>query len=252
MIDKITMATNPSEIQKIEADVAKVYTFGKSHAILAVALIVSLFVGVYLFDSKRADKADARAALSAEQAKEKDALNIQLQAQNQQLQISLANSEAQQKETAQALIAAAQALQAAAKQKVAAVPTLTAPALAVQWGQEAQEPAPAIDSQGIFQVPLPLAQKSLVALIEVPALTQANQKLQDANTSLTGAVQDADKQLSSEKTAHSSDATTCVVDKKALNDQISALKKTNARRNLKYMIFGGAIIEAVRIYLGRP
>jgi hypothetical protein len=246
------MATSPTEVQKIEADVKKVYTFGKAHAILTIALVLSLFVGIWLYSGRGLEKAQAEAAASAEISKEKDAANLQLQQQNAQLAAQLAASEEQNKETAAALITAANALQAATKQKIASVPTLTPSALSVQWGKEANEPAPVIDTAGNFDVPLPLAQKSVQALIEAPALETENVQLQGAITAKTNALDAADQQLGSEKIAHASDNATCVVDKKTLNDQITVLKKANVKRNLKYMLLGGFIIEGLRIYLGHP
>jgi len=243
---------NPTEVQKIETDVVKVYSFTKSHLVLVALLAVAIFGCVHLYDARQADKADATAATSAAIAKERDAQNTQLQQQNALLQAQLAANEAQQEQTAAALIAAAKAIQSQSAAQVAKIPTLTPPALAIQWGQIAQEPAPAIDAAGMFQVPLPLAQKSVVALLEVPSLTAQNQKLTDANTALSGALSDSDKQLDSEKAAHLGDNQTCAADKKALNDEITKVKKDARRRSIKYMLFGGFIVEAARIYLGHP
>ena len=159
---------NPTEVQKIETEVTKIYTFTKSHLVLAALLALAIFGCIHLYDARQADKADATAATSAAIAKEKDAENAQLQQQNAALQAQLAANEAQQEQTAAALIAAAKAIQASTQQQVNKIPTLPPSQLAVQWGAAAQEPAPAIDAAGMFQVPLPLAQKSTVALIEVP------------------------------------------------------------------------------------
>lgn len=243
---------NPTEAQKIEADIQKVYTFTKSHLVLAALLALAIFGCIHLYDARQADKADATAATSAAIAKEKDAENAQLQQQNAALQAQLAANEAQQEQTAAALIAAAKAIQASTQQQVNKIPTLPPSQLAVQWGAAAQEPAPAIDAAGMFQVPLPLAQKSTVALIEVPSLTSQNEKLTDANTALNGALSDADKQLDSEKAAHLGDNQTCAADKKALQDEVVKVKKDARRRSLKYMLLGGFIVEAARIYLGHP
>lgn len=232
----------------LENDIKKVWTFGISHLVLVGLLCVALIGGVYLYDSKRADKADAQAAISAVQAKQQEQVNAQLQQQNVQLQAIVAADKVQQEQTAAALIAASEALKAATAKQVASVPTLTPSALAIQWGQLAQEPTPAIDTSGDFQVSLPLAQKSVVALIQVPSLEKQNQQLTDANVAQTKATVDADKQLDSEKTAHTSDNTTCTTDKKALNDQIGQLKADNKKRNLKWFLTGGFVVEAIKIY----
>jgi phosphohistidine phosphatase SixA len=232
----------------LESDIKKVWTFGVSHLVLVGMLCVALIGGVYLYDSKRADSADAQAALSAIQAKQQEQVNAQLQQQNVQLQAVIATDKVQQEQTAAALISATQALKAATAKQVASVPTLAPPALATEWGQLAQEPTPSIDTAGNFQIPLPLAQKSVVALIQVSSLEKQNQQLTDANTAQAKATADADKQLDSEKTAHTSDNTTCVVEKKALGDQITKLKADNRKKNIKYMIFGGFIVETFKVY----
>lgn len=232
----------------VEDDVKKVISFGLSHLVLVGMLCVALIGAIYFYDSRRADRADAQAALSALQAKQQEQVNVQLQQQNVQLQAIVAADKIQQEQTAAALVAAANALKAATAKQIASIPTLAPPALAVEWGQLAQEPTPAINAAGNFDIPLPLAQKSVVALIQVPSLEKQNQQLSDANAAQMKATADADKQLDSEKTAHTSDNATCVLDKKALNDQISKLKADNRKKNIKYMIFGGFIVETLKVY----
>ena len=66
----------------IETDAVKVWTFGKSHLVLTLALVAALIGGVYLFESKRADVADAKAAASQALAQQQDAENAKVQAAN--------------------------------------------------------------------------------------------------------------------------------------------------------------------------
>src|SRR5258707_15476970 len=85
------------ELQNLEQDVVKVYKFGRSHLLLTAALIVSLLLGFYLWDSKRADLADAKFQAAVATAKAADDRAAKADADNKIFQ-----QQAQQREDASA------------------------------------------------------------------------------------------------------------------------------------------------------
>ena len=234
----MTTVTKPTEDQIIVKDVEKVFAFGKSHLILLGLLFLALLGGVYLYDSKRTDRAEAAQALAVYQAQTADQQAKSAQAQNtarqQQAAQQIAALQLQVKTLADSIVARDKALTTQA----ATVPTLTPAALGAQWGTAATEPAPPVDASGNFQVPLPLAQKSVVALMTVPTLTQDNKDLNAELNNETQSVQVEQKALDSEKQAHAVDVAACTADKTALNATITTLKTKTRNSKIRSFLYG--------------
>lgn len=72
-----------SVIQTVETDAKKVWAFGVSHLVLISLLFVSLVGSVYLFDSRRVDKADYAAQLAQQHEAQVVAANTTFQQQTQ-------------------------------------------------------------------------------------------------------------------------------------------------------------------------
>jgi hypothetical protein len=98
--------------------------------------------------------------------------------------------------------------------------------LATKWGAAANQPAPAISPTGDFLAPLPLAQASVDALIQVPVLTKDKADLQ---SSLKDETQVADN----EKKQHTLDNETCAATIKTKDAQISDIKAQARKREAK-------------------
>lgn len=121
------------------------------------------------------------------------------------------------------------------------IKTLPPPALAAKWGDVAHEPAPVITANGDFLAPLPLAQKSVDALISVPVLQQDANNLQVALDKETTLANNNQSKYESELKAHTSDTATCTADKNTLNAQISEIKSEARKSKSKWAIIGGVI-----------
>src|ERR1700752_1444987 len=149
-----------TEIQKIEADVKKVFSFGLSHLVLIGLLMAAMCASIYLYDSRRADQADSRAALAETTAQLEEKQNAAVQQQNEQTLQAVQQSNLLLQQQVAALIAATQQRDANLLKDQVIVKTMTPPVLATKWGEVANDNPPAIDSTGNFIVPLPLALKS--------------------------------------------------------------------------------------------
>ena len=242
------------DLQNIEKDVEKVFSFGASHLVLIILLGISLLGAFYLFDSRRTQAADQRAAIAQlkEQQAESTAAsadknNQTLQAQvNQQMAALNARSMQLQQEVA-SLTQAIATRDSTLKAQTTQIVTLAPPALATQWGAAATEPAPSIDASGNFLVPLSLAQKSMSALITIPVLTQDKADLQSQVDNQKQIISNDANTLALERQAHQSDNATCTVDKTALGAQIDNLKAQNAKtkadaRKSKFKWFGAGYV----------
>ena len=218
----------------------KLLAFGASHLILIMACFLSLLGSVYLYDSKRAERAEAQLAAAQSQAKIVDSQNQTLQAQTQQQIAVLAQQNQALQSQIQALSVAIAQRDAQLVQSQQNILTLPPTQLAEQWGAVAQEPAPALDSQGHFLTTLPLAQKSLSALEAVNVLQADKQDLTNELGKQRTIASNSAEQLSKEQSAHSSDINACKVDKDTLQSQIAALKATARRSKFRWAIGGFA------------
>lgn len=244
------MSTKFYPLMKVESDAKKLLSFGTSHFIMLVMIFAALFGASYIYTSKRAELADLRASASEALAKKADADNAAFQNVMRQEIGAL-------KEQNMALASQVSALASSIAQRDAALATrkeeikqLPPTELATQWGASAHEPAPVVSADGTFAAPMPLAQKSLTALEEVPVLQKDKGDLQQALSIQTQATRNSDAALGKEEQAHLSDVNTCKVDKQALKDEIDKVKKDAARDKRKWGVAGyilGALSVALKL-----
>jgi hypothetical protein len=95
-----------------------------------------------------------------------------------------------------------------------------------------------IDPQGNFLAPLPLAQKSLTALLAVPVLQADKKDLTAQVDAEKTALANSDKALGLERQAHASDNAACTADKKSLSAQIDKVKADARRSKFKWFLTG--------------
>jgi hypothetical protein len=224
----------------------KLLAFGTSHLILIIACFLSLLGSIYLYDSRRAERAEMQLAAAQTQAKIVDNQNQVLQAQTQQQITALAQQNQALQVQIQALSTAIAQRDARLVQSQQNILTLPPTQLAEQWGAAAQEPAPVLDTQGHFLVTLPLAQKSLSALETATTLQADKQDLDNELDKQRTIANNSIEQLSKEQSAHSSDINACKVDKDTLQSQITALKASARRSKLRWGV-GGFLAGALTV-----
>jgi len=232
------MATATNPIINLEAKEKKLIAFGLSHLLLLVACFVALLGCIYLYNSRRSDAAEARAALAEAKAKTSDQQNTTFQQQTAQQIAALADQNKILQSQVGALALAMQARDAALAQRTQEITSLPPSELADQWGKAAGEPGPVLDNQGHILATIPLAQKSLAALASVTTLQSDKQDLSNElenEQKVAGNNADA---LSKEQAAHSSDQTACKADKDALQAQIVSLKRGAARSKIRSFVVG--------------
>ena len=242
-----------SAFTKVESEAKKIINFGLSHLILLVLLFVAIFGASYFYTSKRAEVAELRAEASAALAKQADANNVAFQLATKQ-EIGALKQQNLALTTQVATLAGAIARRDAALQtRKVEIKQLPPTQLATQWGSAAHEPAPTVSTDGNLLTPLPLAQKSLIALEEVPVLQKDKGDLQQSLGIQTQATLNSDAARTREEQAHLSDNLTCKADKTALTDQIDKVKKEATRGKLRTFLYGvgvgiGATVFTVARY----
>lgn len=237
---------------QIQSAITRDIDWARHHLFLLVAVVVLVIGGIFSIESIFARRAH-------DQRIEDQAILAQMQKQNEQVQaakdkqietLTQQNAAAlqqnaqlsQQFQTVMSAIAARDAQLVKDRQEIK---TLPPSALATKWGAAASEPAPAISSNGDFDVPLPLAQKSYDALLQVPVLTKDNDALkanlqtetQIAQNNETIAKNNQGK-FEAEQKAHVSDTDTCKQTVKTLNDQITEVKSNARKNNILFAVFG--------------
>jgi uncharacterized protein YlxW (UPF0749 family) len=220
------MATAPeTELQKVEAVVSKVWTFDKTHIVLIICLFVALLGGFYLYDSKRADKANAAAAQAQEIAQVQDKTNQQVQALTLAQLAALQQSNLNLQNEVASLEATVASRNASLNKQQNALPAATAPQIVSQWQILVPEGTIAYDpANALFSLDRPAAQETVKQLLSVPVLTQDNADLAKSVSDLKTEVSNDDAALKTEIGAHQSDIKTCTEDKAALNATIVQIK----------------------------
>ena len=228
--------------------------FDKTH--LALALFVVLLSGGlgYKVISAQADRSDARFAAAQAAAAASDKQDAALQQQIVQRLSELTNENQRLEDQVLTLAAAISKRDTTLTVQTSAVPKLTPTELGNQWGAVAAEPSPQVDASGAFVVPVPLAQKSLVALMTVPVLQADKRDLQSEVTAKASVISNDASALSSEKQAHLADNATCKADKQELVAQVDRVKKDARRGKIRSFLYGvgvgaGATIFTVVRYL---
>lgn len=246
----VTGPTN--ELRVLEKDIKAAWRFGASHLVLILCLAVALIGAVYLWDSKASDRADAKAALANALSAQKDKDNAVLQKVNADQQAQFARQNAALQSEVSSLASAVAKRDATFQIQAAAVPTLAPPALAIEWGKAASEPAPAVDTSGNALVPLPLAQKSVIALGLVPVLQQDKKDLQASLDKDAQVISNDGAALGKEQAAHFSDSVACTADKNTLKADLEQAKADARKGKIRWFLYGvGAGIGATVAFILR-
>jgi hypothetical protein len=246
MTDTTTGITSPTppaavpinELGVIEKDVKTAWTFGVSHLVLIVCVLIALVGAIYFWDSKAADRADARANLAQALSDQKDKDNAALQKSNIDQQAQFVRQNAALQSAVSSLASAVAKRDATFQTHAAAIPTLAPPALAIEWGKAASEPTPVVDTSGNALVPLPLAQKSVIALELVPVLQQDKRDLQSASGKDAQIISNDSAALGKEQAAHVSDQAACTADRNALKADLSQVKADARVSKIHWFLYG--------------
>lgn len=256
--------TNETPIQKIEADVKDVYTFTKSHLILVACLFLAIVGLVYQFDSRRADRANAKTEVAMQQAKDAQAaaqaaiaqtaqINAQDQAKEQAADQRVAQLQIEIDSLTKAIAANNAALVVQQKTDATMPPTQ----LSAHWSDVVKIPN-SVQPQpnGNYVVTQPAAVATVQALDSIPTLTVNN-------ADLSKQVADQVEQLAQDQTIISlktqqiaTDQSSCtaqLVAKDAViksdTDEIANVKAQAKKKSLKYFLLGGFVVEAVKIVI---
>ena len=233
------MATTPTEIQKIEADVKKVFSFGMAHLVLICLLAGAVCFGFYEWDNRKAQAADAKALILEAKGQQADADNVKYQA-NTKAQIEALQQQnailQSQYSNMMNVMAARDAALAKQQQIIAQMPPTQ---LAGTW-QDAIKIPDSVTPQanGTYQVTQPAAVATVQALASVSTLTQDKATLTAANTNLTGQLSNETTAFTAEAAAHVKDNATCTTDKAVLNGTITKVKADAKKSKWHWFVAG--------------
>ena len=232
----MTTPNDTSITTKVTADIA----WMKHHIILLAVVGVLILGGVYGVETLLANRAHEQFLQQQTILQTMVQQNKQTQEQAQAQISSLTQQNAvmaQQFATLAASIAARDAQLFKDRQQVKTLPPAQ---LATKLGEAAQEPAPSIDSTGNFLAPLPLAQKSVDALITLPVLINDNADLKSQLDKETTIAANNDQKFQAEVKAHESDNNTCKQTVDTKNAQIRDLKASARKRAIIIAIVSAA------------
>ena len=234
----IKMSTTDTQIQ---STVTRDIDWARHHFIVIIAGIVLAATSVFGIESLFARRAH-------DQWQQALGLFNQMQKQNEQVQAStqaqiktLTDQNAVLTQQFQAAMASIAARDAQLLKDRGEIKSLPPTALATKWGASANEPAPVVQANGDFDVPITLAQKSYDALLQVPVLTKDNTDLKSAVANKTQEAANNEQKFESEQKAHTSDTETCKQNVNTLNAQITSIK-ADAKKDNFIAAFVGTVI----------
>ena len=228
--------------------------FDGLHLFLFVVVLLTLFGFYYEYVSRAADKEDSRYATLQAATASSDAQNKAAQAQNAQSIAALANQSRVLEGQVSNLAASIGKRDTALTVQTTAVPKLSPTDLGKQWGALTEYNGVDVDASGNFIVPLPLAQKSVVAIMTVPVLQKDKADLQSEVAAKSSVIANDVSTLADERSAHLSDNATCKADKKLLTEKVDKVTKDARRSKIRSFLFGfgvgaGATVAVVVRYL---
>lgn len=238
-----------TDVNDAEAEGKKIISFGLSHLVLIILLFIVTIGAFYEYDSRRADRASDIAKAASVAAQNIAESNKAFQALTAKQVSQLADQNKSLQNTISQLASSLTSQNVALAQKTQAVSSLPPSALSAQWGSAASEPAPVLDANGNFVTPLPLAQKSYVALVTVPALQSDEKNLQQQVTAESQLASNNEKQFDAEVSAHQKDNSACKAEETDLNDQLKKAKAEARKDKIKRFVEGalfGAVAVAVK------
>lgn len=227
-----------NQIQNI---VTRDIDWARHHLFLLVAVVVLAVGSVYGIELILARRAN-------DQWVAQKTLLDQMQKQNEQTQVitkaqidALTQQNAQLAQQFEAAMTAMAARDTQLLKDREEIKSLPPTALATKWGAAANQPAPALQSNGDFDVPLPLAQVSYDALLQVPVLTKDNQDLKGQVQTETQIAQNNQGKFEQEQKAHTSDNDTCKQTIATKDAEIKKVKADSRKRNIIVAIIGIAL-----------
>ena len=215
--------------------------WARHHLFLLVAIALLVIGSIYSIESILARRAH-------DQFEQAQAILTQMQKQNEQTQavtkaeidaLTQQNTVLQQQFSALASAIATRDAQLFKDRQE--IKTLPPSQLATKWGAAASEPAPVIAANGNFDVPLPLAQKSVDALIQVPVLTKDNTDLKAEAQSETQIANNNAKKFEDEQRAHTSDTEVCKQTITMKDAEIKDVKAQARKRNILITVIAAVI-----------
>lgn len=232
---------------QIQSTVTRDIDWARHHLIVIIAGVVLSAGSVFGIESILAKRAnDAWVTQKA--------ILDQMQKQNEQTQVatkaqidSLTQQNAQLSQQFQAAMSAMAARDAQLLKDRSEIKSLPPTTLATKWGASANQPAPVVQSNGDFDVPLPLAQASYDALLQLPVLTKDNQTLQGQVQEQTQIAKNNQGKFEQEQKAHESDNGTCKQTIDTKNAEITKIKADARKTNF----FVAAISIVVGVLLHR-
>lgn len=232
------MALNP-EIKNIEGELLKVtgWMLDPTHIVLGLLLAAVSFVGIYMYNAKRADAAEAKSHELKAIADEKDKENTLVQ-QNAAAQIEIyktANAQlaAQNITLARSIASRNQNLIVQQKQNEVATPTQQSQ----RWQTLVPAGVVAVTPTG-FQVDFAEGLATLQELERVPVLSQNVSDLNKALANDEVRVANAEISLGIEKTAHLSDNGKNVARIDQLNQDVDTAKQVARKSKAKWFLGG--------------
>ena len=232
----MTTPNDTTITSKVTADLAWL----KGHLILLAIVGVLILGGVYGVETLLANRAHEQ---FVQQQAMLQTLIQQNQITQQQTKAQIESLTQQNAATQQqfALLAASIAARDAQLFKDRAqVKTLPPVQLSAKWGEVANEPAPVVDTAGNFITPLPLAQKSVDALITLPVITKDNADLKAQVEKETTIAANNDSKYQAEIKSHDSDNTTCKATVETQKAEIKDLKAGARKREIIIAIVAAA------------
>jgi hypothetical protein len=231
------MDTDTQITDKVSQDLA----WARHHLFLLVAVAVLVVGSIYGIESILARRAhDTHVedmALLAQIQKSNEQTQATTKAQIDTLTQQNANLQTQLTQLSASIVARdAQLLKDRQDIK-----TLPPSQLATKWGAAANEAAPTIAANGDFDVPLPLAQKSVDALIQVPVLSKDNTDLKTSLTAETQIAANNQSKFEDEQKAHKSDNDTCKQTIVTKDAEIKDVKAQARKRNFLAVVLGIAL-----------
>lgn len=241
------MHSKMSTDTQIQSTVTRDIDWARHHLFLLAAVVILVMGSVYGIESLLARRAHDEWVAQKTLLDQMQKQNDQAQKQNEQTQaatkaevdaLTQQNALLLQQNSALAKVISDRDAQLIKDR--ADVKSLPPTTLATKWGAAANQPAPAIQTNGDFDVPLPLAQASYDALLQVPVLTKDNQDLKgqvqtetQIATNNESMFKNEQKALESEQKAHESDKNTCTQNVNTLNAQIQS-ERDDHRKKLTF------------------
>jgi septal ring factor EnvC (AmiA/AmiB activator) len=226
---------------QIQGTVTRDIDWARHHLFLLIAVIVLVTGSVYGIESLLARRAH-------DQFEQAQAILAQMQKQNEQTQATtqkqidaLTQQNANLQTQLAGLSASIVARDAQLFKDRQDVKTLPPSQLATKWGAAANEAAPTISTNGDFDVPLPLAQKSVDALIQVPVLSKDNIDLKASLTAETQVATNNQTKFEDEQKAHKSDNDACKQTIATKDAEIKDVKAQARKRNILIAIISAVI-----------